>query len=156
MRSQKPQARSQKGPSSPSVFWLLSSGFFYAMADLWTWVTSPGVLILAGFHVAILLILALDLGVFQHTPHAISMKEAAIWSIVWVVLALAFASGIWQFWHLWDPAEPGGGGQKAVEFLTGYLVEKALSVDNLFVFLVIFRYFAVPLLLQHRVLVWGI
>jgi len=69
---------------------------------------------------------------------------------------MAFAAGIWQFWDQWHPADEGRGGQKAVEFITGYLVEKALSVDNLFVFLVIFRYFAVPLPLQHRVLVWGI
>ena len=126
------------------------------MADIWSWATSPVVLILAGFHIAILLILALDLGLWQRTPHGLSMKEAAAWSVAWVVLAVAFAAGIWQFWDQWHPADEGRGGQKAVEFITGYLVEKALSVDNLFVFLVIFRYFAVPAPLQHRVLVWGI
>ena len=64
--------------------------------------------------------------------------------------------GIWQWWHLWRPEEAGQGGTRAIEFVTGYLVEKSLSVDNLFVFLVIFNYFAVPASLQHRVLVWGI
>src|SRR5205085_7141174 len=111
---------------------------------------------LAGFHVAILLILALDLGVFQRTPRTISMKEAGAWSVVWIVLALAFAAGIWKFWDLWHPESEGQGGAKAAEFMTGYLVEKSLSVDNLFVFLVIFRYFSVPPHLQPRVLVWGI
>src|SRR5262245_59926951 len=101
--------------------------------------------------------LALDLGVFQRKAHAVGMKEAAIWSAVWVALALLFAAGIWQFWDRWHPnAPPGEGSGKAIEFVTGYLIEKSLSVDNLFVFLVIFRYFAVPPHLQHRVLYWGI
>src|SRR5207249_5355 len=71
-------------------------------------------------------------------------------------LSLLFAAGIWQFWDDWHPNETGQGSVKAVEFVTGYLIEKSLSVDNLFVFLVIFRYFAVPPHLQHRVLYWGI
>jgi tellurite resistance protein TerC len=100
--------------------------------------------------------LALDLGVFQRRAHAVSLREAGIWSIVWVVLSLAFAVGLWKGWHLWHPDEADLGGVKATEFVTGYLVEKALSVDNLFVFLVIFRYFGVPRRLQHRVLYWGI
>jgi tellurite resistance protein TerC len=128
------------------------------MMDSWAWVPSGEVWILIGFHVFILLMLALDLGVFQRHAHAVSMKEAAVWSAVWVGLALAFAAGIWRFWHLWhdDPGQAGQGGAKALEFITGYLVEKSLSVDNLFVFLVIFRYFAVPPHLQQRVLLWGI
>jgi len=69
---------------------------------------------------------------------------------------LLFAVGIWRFWHLWHPEEADKGADKAIEFLTGYLIEKSLSVDNLFVFLVIFRYFAVPPIYQHRVLLWGI
>ncbi len=117
---------------------------------------SPEVSILVGFHVFILLVLALDLGVFQRQPHAVTTKEAAIWSAVWVALALVFALAIWRFWHLWHPGSPQKGSEKALEFGTGYLIEKALSVDNLFVFLVIFRYFAVPASLQHRVLIWGI
>jgi tellurite resistance protein TerC len=100
--------------------------------------------------------LALDLGIFQRHAHTVSMREAAIWSAVWIGLALCFAVGIWRYWHLWEPDNPEGGADKAMEFLTGYLIEKSLSVDNLFVFLVIFRYFAVPTHLQHRVLYWGI
>src|SRR5581483_6637154 len=96
--------------------------------------------------------LALDLGVFQRRAHAVGMREAAVWSVVWVVLSLLFAAGIWRFWDDWFPAAPGQGSAKAVEFVTGYLIEKSLSVDNLFVFLVIFRYFAVAAHLQHRVL----
>jgi tellurite resistance protein TerC len=111
---------------------------------------------LIGFHVFILGMLALDLGLFHRKPRAVHFTEAAIWSAVWILLALAFALGIWQFWHQWFPDEADAGGRRALEFLTGYLVEKSLSVDNLFVFLVIFRYFRVPVHLQHRVLYWGI
>ncbi len=127
------------------------------MADIWAWLRTPEFGILVGFHLFILMMLALDLGVFQRKAHAVSLREAAIWSTVWVVLSLLFAGGIWQWWHLWHPrAAPGEGAEKAVEFITGYLIEKSLSVDNLFVFLVIFRYFSVPKHLQHRVLFWGI
>src|SRR6516162_8355658 len=114
------------------------------------------VYVLIGFHVLIVAMLALDLGVFHRAGQPVGMREAAIWSAVWVALALSFAACIWHFWDRWRPDEAGRGGAKAVEFLTGYLIEKALSVDNLFVFVVIFRYFAVPPHLQHRVLVWGI
>lgn len=127
------------------------------MVDIWAWLQTPEFGILAGFHLFIVAMLALDLGVFQRKAHAVSKKEAALWSMVWVVLSLLFAAGIWQYWHLWHPeAPPGQGTEKAIEFLTGYLIEKSLSVDNLFVFMVIFRYFAVPKHLQHRVLFWGI
>jgi tellurite resistance protein TerC len=112
--------------------------------------------ILAGFHLTLVVILALDLGVFQKRAHVVGLKEAAIWSIVWVTLALLFAWGIANYWRLWDPANAAQGPEKAVAFLTGYLVELSLSVDNLFIFLVIFRYFAVPEHLRHRVLFWGI
>jgi tellurite resistance protein TerC len=112
--------------------------------------------ILVGFHAAIGLFLVLDLYVLHRHAHAVGMIEAAVWSGLWVVLALAFAAGVWQCWYLWDPSHPEQGPEKAIEFLTGYLIEKALSVDNLFVFLVIFRYFGVPAPLQHRVLTWGI
>ncbi|MBX3161767.1 MAG: TerC family protein [Deltaproteobacteria bacterium] len=90
--------------------------------------------------------LALDLGVFNRKPHEITVKEAAVWSAVWVSLALAFNVfvGLKWGWHV---------GQ---QFLTGYLIEKALSVDNLFVFYVIFAAFRIPLRDQHRVLFWGI
>ncbi len=99
-----------------------------------------------GFLAFVLAMLVLDLGVFQRRPHAVEWREALAWSAVWVGVALVFNLGI--YW--------GFGQQRALEFLTGYLIEKALSVDNLFVFLVIFRYFGVSPALQHRVLFWGI
>jgi tellurite resistance protein TerC len=98
------------------------------------------------FNVFVLGMLAIDLGIFHRKAHAVSMKEAATWSTVWIVLALIFNAGIYYAW----------GKDKALEFLTGYVIEKALSVDNLFVFLMIFRYFATPAMYQHRVLFWGI
>jgi tellurite resistance protein TerC len=112
--------------------------------------------ILVVFHIFVLGMLALDLGVFQRKAHAISAKEAAVWSAVWIGLALLFALGIWKFWYIWRPDSAKQGGAKAIEFLTGYIIEKSLSVDNLFVFLVIFRYFGVPQTLQPRVLLWGV
>jgi tellurite resistance protein TerC len=99
-----------------------------------------------GFTAFILAMLALDLGIFHRKAHAIKIREALIWSVIWVGLALLFNAGVY-YWH---------GAERALEFLTGYLIEKALSVDNLFVFLVLFSYFAVPASLQHRVLFWGI
>jgi tellurite resistance protein TerC len=98
------------------------------------------------FNVFVLLMLALDLGVFHRKSHDVSVKEALIWTFVWVFLALIF-NVIIYFWR---------GQQQALEFLTGYLVEKALSVDNIFVFIVIFTYFQVPTKYQHKVLFWGI
>jgi tellurite resistance protein TerC len=99
-----------------------------------------------GFTVFVLAMLALDLGVFHRKAHSVKIREALIWSAVWIGLALCFNMGVY-FWF---------GPERALEFLTGYLIEKALSVDNLFVFLVLFSYFAVPAQLQHRVLFWGI
>jgi tellurite resistance protein TerC len=90
--------------------------------------------------------LALDLGVFQRKAHFPYMKEALAWSIVWVVISLLFNLYIWYDF----------GTQKALEFFTGYIVEKALSVDNIFVFIVIFSYFSVPADYQHKVLFWGV
>jgi tellurite resistance protein TerC len=114
-------------------------------------------LILAGFHAAILLVLSIDLGIFRRKAQAVTMKEAAVWSLVWISLALSFGFvGIRYFWSWWDPQNPEVGPAKSLEFMTGYLVEFSLSVDNLFVFLVIFRYFAVPEALRHRVLIYGI
>ena len=98
------------------------------------------------FHVVVGAMLAVDLGVFQRTPHKLSMREATIWSVVWIAAALLFNAGVWAL----------EGPQVGLEWLTAYLVEKALSVDNLFVFLVIFSYFAVPDHLQPRVLLWGV
>ncbi len=99
-----------------------------------------------GFLVFVLAMLALDLGVFHRKEHAVRPREAAIWSVVWISLALLFNLGVYHWF----------GSVRALEFLTGYLIEKALSVDNLFVFLVVFSYFSVPAKLQHRVLFWGI
>jgi tellurite resistance protein TerC len=107
-----------------------------------------------GFCVFILAMLAIDLGVFNRKPHEISYKNAAIWSGVWVTLALVFAGLLFGplGWELFGAVRH----QKALEFLTGYLIELSLSVDNLFVFLLIFSYFKVPPKYQHRVLYWGV
>jgi tellurite resistance protein TerC len=105
--------------------------------SLWLW---------AGFNLFILAMLALDLGVFHRKSHEVSLKEATAWSAVWVALALLFNAGLYFF----------RGPDPAVEFLTGYLIEKSLSVDNIFVIALIFSYFAVPAAYQHRVLFWGI
>src|SRR5207253_10859044 len=107
-----------------------------------------------GFCAFILTMLAIDLGVFNRKPHEISYKNAAIWSAVWIALAMIFAGFLFGplGWELFGVARQ----QKALEFLTGYLIELSLSVDNLFVFLLIFSYFKVPLKYQHRVLYWGV
>jgi tellurite resistance protein TerC len=103
-------------------------------------------LLWGGFLVFVLGLLGLDLGVFHRKAHAVSLKEAAIWSGVWVGLALLFNAGVyWVF-----------GAERALEFSAGYLIEKALSVDNIFVFVVIFSTFAIPPQSQHRVLFWGV
>jgi tellurite resistance protein TerC len=115
----------------------------------------------------VLLLLALDLGVFHRKAHVVSFKEAATWSVVWVALALAFNYGLYQYssWKFpQDPRlisipgfnAPAAADQVGLEFLTGYLIEKALSVDNIFVFVVVFGYFAVSSIYQHRVLFYGI
>src|ERR1700692_3693172 len=98
------------------------------------------------FNIFALVAVALDLGVFHRRPHRIRRREAAIWSAGWVALSIFFGVGV--FWFL--------GRQPALEFFTGYLIEKALSIDNLFLFLVIFRAFAVDDRLQHRLLEWGV
>lgn len=103
----------------------------------WLWI---------GFNVFILAMLALDLGVFHRHSHHVTFKESITWTFVWVALALVFNAGVWHF----------AGSQKAVEFFTGYLIEKSLSVDNVFVFALLFSYFAVPTQYQHKVLFWGI
>ena len=99
-----------------------------------------------GFTAFVLVMLALDLGVFHRKAHEVRLREALIWTLVWIALALVFSVGVYAWF----------GSERALEFLTGYVIEKALSVDNIFVFLVIFSYFAVPSSLQHRVLFWGI
>jgi tellurite resistance protein TerC len=99
-----------------------------------------------GFTAFVAVMLALDLGVFHRKAHSVSVREALGWSIVWVSLAMGFA-GLVYYWF---------GSESALQFLTGYVIEQALSVDNLFVFLVVFSYFKVPDVHQHRVLFWGI
>src|SRR5262249_7381857 len=94
----------------------------------------------------VLVMLALDLGVFHRKAHVVGLREAAIWSCVWVALAGAFAALVWFR----------AGDQAALEFTAGYLLEKALAVDNIFVFVVIFSALRVPAELQQRVLLWGI
>jgi tellurite resistance protein TerC len=114
---------------------------------IWLWV---------GFNVFVLLMLALDLGVFHRKAHAVSTKEALIWSIVWISLSLAFNAVIYFFWDSMVPNSSYTNSEAALSFLTGYLIEKSLSVDNIFVFILIFSFFAVPDAYQHRVLFWGI
>jgi tellurite resistance protein TerC len=114
---------------------------------LWLWV---------GFNVCVLALLALDLGVFHRHAHVVSIKEATIWSVVWIGLALGFNVLLYFFWSAFVPGSPYSNSEAALAFLTGYLIEKSLSVDNIFVFVLIFTYFAVPAQYQHRVLFWGI
>jgi tellurite resistance protein TerC len=105
--------------------------------EFWPWV---------GFGLFVVGMLALDLGVFHRKSHVIGLKEALLWSGLWVTLALLFNAGVWHW----------AGSERALEFLTGYVIELSLSVDNLFVFLLIFAYFRVPAQYQHKVLFWGI
>ncbi len=104
---------------------------------LWWWIF---------FAFFILAMLALDLGVFNRKSHIIKMKEAMLWTLFWVTLALLFGTGIYFFY----------GHGKAMEFLAGYLIEYSLSIDNLFVFMLIFRFFNVPRAYEHKALFWGI
>ena len=105
--------------------------------NIWFWV---------GFIAFVLTMLALDLGVFHRKAHEVRPKEAGVWVTVWVSLALLFAAGLWRF----------ESSQVALTFLTGYVIEQSLSVDNLFVIVVIFNYFGVPAMSRHRVLFYGI
>ncbi len=100
----------------------------------------------AGFVAMVLAFLALDLGVFHRKTHAVGMREAAAWSAVWVAVSALFAVGVYYVY----------GANRALEFTTGYLLEKALAVDNLFVFVLVFQAFAIPAQYQHRVLFWGV
>lgn len=99
-----------------------------------------------GFNAFVLLMLALDLGVFNRKAHLITIKEALIWSAVWIALAMCF-NGLIYYWQ---------GQAKALEFFTGYVIEKSLSMDNIFVFVLIFSYFKTPAIHQHKILFWGI
>ncbi len=107
------------------------------------------------FNLFILFLLALDLGVFHRKDEQVSVKEAAIWSAIWIALSLLFNLGLF-FWLKERTGSTAEATRVSLEFLTGYLMEKALSVDNIFVFIVIFSYFGVPPHLHHRVLFWGV
>ena len=98
------------------------------------------------FVVFVVLMLAIDLGLFHRKSHAVSFKESIAWTGVWIGLAMLFACVVY-FWK---------GSEKSIEFLTGYVIELSLSVDNLFVFILVFSYFHVPQQYQHKVLFWGI
>jgi tellurite resistance protein TerC len=104
----------------------------------------------------VLLMLALDLGVFHRQAHDVSMREALTWSGVWIALAMVFNAGVFLYWDQIYPDSSYTNSQAGLAFLTGYLIEKALSVDNIFVFLMVFAYFNIPNKYQHRVLFWGI
>jgi len=107
------------------------------IADFYLW---------TGFIVFVFIMLALDLGVFHRKSHEVKIREALIWSAVWISLALIFNYGIFIFM----------GREKAIEFLTGYVIEKSLSIDNLFVFIMVFTYFNIDTKYQHKILFWGI
>lgn len=109
-----------------------------------------------GFLAFILAMLALDLGLFHKEAHEVKLKEALTWSAVWIALALVFNVGLYFFWDRIGVHSQYTNTEAALSFLTGYLVEKALSVDNIFVFLMVFAYFKVPAIYQHRVLFYGI
>ncbi|HEX7359397.1 MAG TPA: TerC family protein [Bryobacteraceae bacterium] len=108
----------------------------------------------AGFTAVVLALLSLDLGVFHRKAHAPGFREAALWMCVWVALALLFCFGLYQYagWQFGEARAR----QSALEFLTGYVVEESLSLDNMFVFILIFAYFQIPAQFHHRVLFYGI
>jgi len=114
---------------------------------IWLWI---------GFNLFVLAMLAIDLGVFHRKSHAVSGREALTWSLVWISLSLIFNAVIYFYWDRMMPESSYTNREAALAFLTGYLIEKSLSVDNIFVFILIFSFFAVPARYQHRVLFWGI
>lgn len=105
------------------------------------------------FIVFVLGMLAIDLGIFHRHDHVVSVRESLVWTSVWILLSLVFAAFVY---YRYETILPGRGTEAALEFLTGYVIEKSLSIDNVFVFLLIFSYFDVPAQYQHRVLFWGI
>jgi tellurite resistance protein TerC len=107
------------------------------MDQTWLWI---------GFNAFVLAMLAVDLLVFHKDAHEVHVREATAWSVVWIVLALIFGGGVYAFM----------GRQAGLQYFAGYVIEKALSVDNIFVFVLIFSLFRVPPAFQHRILFWGI
>ncbi len=120
---------------------------YFPFADYWWFY-----LAFTGF---VLLLLTLDLGVFHRHAHVVSFKEASIWSVVWIALALVFNYAFYQY-VAWKLGSEAIARQLGLEFLTGYVVEKTLSLDNIFVFVVVFTFFGIPAVYQHRVLFYGI
>jgi tellurite resistance protein TerC len=108
------------------------------------------------FNLFVLALLALDLGVFHRQKHVVGFREAMGWTLVWISLAAGFAVLIYFFGHTMVGGRPRPNSELSLEFIAGYLIEQSLSVDNLFIFLLIFRYFQVPRHFQHKVLFWGI
>lgn len=138
---------------------MIATAQLFPFTEYWTFY--------AGFTALVVVLLAVDLGVFHRTPHAVSMREAARWSVVWVSLALTFNVAFYLYMRSSFPLDPRlmaipgfdpllAARQTALEFLTGYVVEYSLSVDNIFVFVVVLSYFGVPAAYQHRVLFFGI
>jgi len=132
---------------------------YFPIADYWWFYL--------GFTIFVMALLALDLGVFHRKAHAVSFREASVWSVIWIGMALAFNFAFYQYaaWKFardprllqipgFDPESASR--QVGLEFLTGYVVEKTLSLDNIFVFVVVFTFFAIPAIYQHRVLFYGI
>ena len=115
---------------------------YFPFADYWWFY--------AGFTGFVLVLLAIDLGVFHRQAHVVSFRESLGWSVVWVALALAFNYGFYLY--AGSKFGPDMGRQFGLEFLAGYIVEKSLAVDNIFVFVLVFSYFAIPPIYQHRVL----
>ena len=120
---------------------------------IWLWI---------GFVALVLALLALDLGVFHRKTHALTVSEAAVWTTMWVILAMLFTASVyWMYEHHFlgiglAIGHELTGGQAALQFFTGYVIEKSLSLDNIFVIALIFAYFRIPAMFQHRVLFWGI
>jgi tellurite resistance protein TerC len=108
------------------------------------------------FNLFVFALLALDLGVFHRQKHVVGFREAMGWTLVWISLAAGFAVLIYFFGHTMVGGRPRPNSELSLEFIAGYLIEQSLSVDNLFIFLLIFRYFQVPRHFQHKVLFWGI
>ena len=130
----------------PACFECRAVPLSFPFADYWSFY--------AAFSAFVLLLLAVDLGVFHRTAHAVSFRESLAWSVVWVTIALLFNYGFYRYASAEFGAERGQ--QLGLEFLTGYIVEKSLAVDNVFVFVLVFSYFSIPAAYQHRVLFYGI
>ncbi|HEX9997761.1 MAG TPA: hypothetical protein VGB45_11500, partial [Abditibacterium sp.] len=123
----------------------MSLDFF---TNYWPWLA---------FTAFVLAMLALDLGVFHRESHVVKVKEALTWSAVWISLAFVFCGILYFFWDkIPHESTEYNNSQAALAFLTGYIIEKALSIDNVFVILMLFTYFSIPAKYQHRVLFWGI